>query len=74
MSLTPDCIGSTFMYKRMKDAQISITQYANRDRMEPSPFRVVDGVYVRTDHIRVNRTACTLAEKKISPFPIVSQP
>jgi len=29
---------------------------------------------VRTDHIRTNRTARKLAEKRIGPFSIVSQP
>jgi len=42
--------------------------------MEPSPFCVGERVYVRTDHIRTNRTARKFAEKKIGPFPIISQP
>ena len=29
---------------------------------------------MRTDRIRTNRTARTLAEKKIGHFPIISQP
>ena len=58
----------------MKDAQVSMSHYANQDRMEPPPFRVGDRVYVRTDHIRTNRAARKLAEKKIGPFLIVSQP
>jgi hypothetical protein len=42
--------------------------------MEPPPFHVGDRVYVRTDHIRTNRSARKLAEQKIGPFTIVSQP
>jgi len=51
-----------------------MAHYANKDRLEPPPFRVGDRVFVRTDHIRTNRTARKLAEKKIGPFPIISQP
>jgi len=56
------------------DAQDTMTHYANQDRLEPPPFRVGDRAYVCTDHIRTNRTARKLAERKIGPFPIVSQP
>ena len=63
-----------FLRDLMKDAQAAITQYTNRDHVEPPPFCVGDCVYVRTDHIRTNRTAHKLAEKKIGPFPIISQP
>jgi len=58
----------------MKDAQAAMAQYANGDRMEPPPFRVGNRVYVLTDHIRTNRTTRKLAEKKLSLFPIISQP
>ena len=63
-----------FLRDRMKDAQDAMTQSANLERMRPPPFRVGDRVFVRTDHIRTNRTARKLAEKKIGPFPIISQP
>ena len=63
-----------FLRDQMKDAQDSMTRFANRDRIEPPPFRVGDRVYIHTDHIRTNRTTCKLVEKKIGPFPIVSQP
>ena len=63
-----------FLRDRMKDAQDTMSRYANQDRIEPPPFRVGDRAYVRTDHIRTNRTARKLAERKIGPFPIVSQP
>jgi len=63
-----------FLRGRMQDAQDSMAHYANQDCMESPPFRVGDRVYVRTDNIRTNRTARKLAEKKIGPFPIVSQP
>ena len=63
-----------FLRNRMKDAQDSMIQSANNKRMQPPPFRVGDKVFVRTDHIRMNRTARKLAEKKIGPFPIISQP
>ena len=63
-----------FLRDRMKDAQDAMTQSANLERMQPPPFRIGDRVYVRTDHIRTNRTARKLAEKKIGPFPIISQP
>jgi len=63
-----------FLRDRMQDAQDTMTRYANQDRLEPPPFRVGDRAYVRTDHIRTNRTARKLAERKIGPFPIVSQP
>jgi len=59
---------------RAQDAQALMTRYANQDRMEPHLFVFGDGVYVHTDHIRTNRTARKLARKKISPFPIVTQP
>jgi hypothetical protein len=63
-----------FLRDRMKDAQEIMSKYANQDRLEPPPFRVGDRVYVHTDHIRTNRTSRKLAEKKIGPFPIISQP
>jgi len=68
MEVTLDCIGSSFMRLRMKDAHVSMTQYANRGHMESPPFRVGDRVYFRTDHIRMNRITRKLAEKKIRPF------
>jgi len=46
----------------------------NQDHMESPPFRIGDCAYIHTDNIRTNRTAQKLAEKKISPFPIISQP
>jgi hypothetical protein len=58
----------------MQEAQEAMTRYANQERMAPLPFRVGDRVYVRTDHIRTNRATHKLAEKKIGPFPIISQP
>ena len=63
-----------FLRDQMKAAQASMARYANRDRLAPPPFHVGDRVFVRTDHIRTNRTARKLAEQKIGPFPIVSQP
>ena len=63
-----------FLRNRMQDAQNTMSRFANQDRLEPPPFRIGDRAYVRTDHIRTNRTARKLAERKISPFPIVSQP
>lgn len=63
-----------FLCDRMKDAQDSMSRYANQDRMVSPPLRVGDRVFVRTDHIWTNRTARKLAEKKIGPFPIISQP
>ena len=58
----------------MKDVQDTLSKYANQERFEPPPFRLEDRVYVRTDHIRTNRTFRQLAEKKIGPFLIISQP
>jgi hypothetical protein len=63
-----------FLRDRMKDAQDSMVKFANRELMTPPPFRVGDCAYIRTDYIRTNRTARKLAEKKIGPFPIISQP
>ena len=63
-----------FLRDRMSDAQETMRKYADRDRIAPPPFRIGDRVYVYTDHIRTNRTARKLAEKKIGPFPIISQP
>jgi len=63
-----------FLHGHMQDAQDSMAHYANQDHMESPPFRMGDHVYVHTDNIWTNRTACKLAEKKIGPFPIVSQP
>jgi len=74
MGLTTDCIRSSFLRERMKDAQALMTRYANQDCMEPHLFVFGDRVYVHTDHIRTNRTARKLARKKISLFPIVTQP
>jgi len=63
-----------FLHDRMKEAQETMTRYANQDRLAPPPFRVGDRVYVCTDHICTNRSARKLAERKIGPFPIISQP
>ena len=63
-----------FLRDRMKNAQAAMAQDANRDHMEPHPFRIGDRFYVLTDRIRTNRTTRKLAEKKIGPFPIISQP
>jgi len=63
-----------FLRGHMQDTQDSMAHYANQDHMESPLFRMGDCVYVRTDNIQTNRTARKLAEKKISPFPIVSQP
>ena len=63
-----------FLHNHMKDTQDIMACYANCDRLTPPPFHVSDCVYICTDHIRTNRTACKLAEQKIGPFPIVSQP
>jgi len=51
-----------------------MSHYTNQDHMEPPPFHVGDCVYVRTDHIHMNRAARKLVKKKISPFLIVLQP
>ena len=64
----------SFLRDRMKDAQEVMSRTANQHRMQAPPFHVGDRVYVRTDHIRTNRAARKLAEQKIGPFPIVSQP
>jgi hypothetical protein len=63
-----------FLRDRMKDAQDAMTQSTNLERMKSPPFRIGDRVYLRTDHIRTNRTARKLAKKKIGPFSIISQP
>jgi hypothetical protein len=63
-----------FLRDRMKEAQDAMSQSANRERSLPPPFRVGDRVFLRTDHIRTNRSARKLAERKIGPFSIVSQP
>ncbi len=55
-----------FLCNRMKNAQDTMQKYANQDRMEPPPFRIGDCMFILTDHIRTNRTAHKLAEKKIS--------
>ena len=60
--------------ERTKDVQDTMYKYANREHINPPPFRVGDRVYVCTDHIRTNRTSRKLAEKKIGPFPIISEP
>ena len=51
-----------------------MTHSANLERLPPPPFRVGDRAFLRTDHIRTNRTARKLTEKEIGPFPIISQP
>jgi len=51
-----------FLRDCMKEAQETMTRYANQDHVAPPPFRVGDRVYVRTDHICTNRSACKLAE------------
>ena len=58
----------------MKDVQDTMQKYTNQDHMQLPPFWIGDHVFVHTDHIHTNCTACKLAEKKISPFPIISQP
>ena len=63
-----------FLRDQMKAAQASMACYANRNRLAPPPFHVGDCVFIRTNHIRTNHTACKLTEQKIGPFPIVSQP
>ena len=63
-----------FLRDRMKDTQETMALYANHNRMTPPPFHVDDRMFVRIDHICTNRTACKLAEQKIGPFPIISQP
>jgi len=63
-----------FLHGCMQDTQDSMAHYANQDHMESPPFCVGDHTYIHTDNIQTNRTACKLAEKKIGPFPIVSQP
>jgi len=51
-----------FLRDCMKEAQETMTHYANQDHLAPPPFRVGDWVYVRTDHICMNRSARKLAE------------
>ena len=63
-----------FLHDRMQDAHNTMSKYANQDRIEPPPFQVGDRVYVRTDHIHTNQITRKLAEQKIGPFPIISQP
>ena len=63
-----------FLRDCMKDAQDTMQKYANQGRMEPPPFRIGDHMFIHTDHIRTNQTARKLTEKKIRPFPIISQP
>jgi hypothetical protein len=63
-----------FLCDRMKDTQETMAHYTNQSHMNPLPFRVGDCAYVCTDHIWTNRTTRKLAEKKIGPFPIISQP
>jgi len=58
----------------MKDAQDAMIQTTNRERTQPLPFHVGDRVFVRMDHIRTNRTTKKLAEWKLGPYLIVSQP
>ena len=58
----------------MQDAQDTMSRYTNRDHLTPLPFCVRDCVFIHTNHIRTNWTACKLAEQKIGPFPIISQP
>ena len=63
-----------FLHDRMKDVQDTMQKYANQDRMQPPPFWIGDRVFVHTNHIHTNRTTHKLTEKKIGPFPIISQP
>lgn len=49
-----------------------VTQTPNLERIQHPPSRVGDRVFLRTDHIRTNRTARKLSEKKIGPFLIIS--
>jgi len=58
----------------MKDALDVMLRYANQDRMAPAPFCIRYRVYAHVDHMWRNCTARKLAEKKISSFPIISQP
>jgi len=51
-----------FLCDRMKEAQETMTHYANQDCLTPPPFHVGNQVYVRTDHIHMNRSARKLAE------------
>jgi len=51
-----------FLCDQMKEAQETMAQYANQDCLAPPPFHVGDQVYIRTDHICMNRSACKLAE------------
>jgi hypothetical protein len=57
-----------FLHDQMKDTQDTMSQFANQQCMAPPPFHIGDHVYIHTNHIHTNRTACKLAEKKISPF------
>ena len=59
---------------RMKDAQDTTSKYADQEPIEPPPFRVGDRMHVCTDHVRTKRTSRRLAEKRIGPFSIISQP
>ena len=63
-----------FLCNRMQDAHDTMSKYTNQDCIEPPPFQVGNCVYVCTDHIRTNQIARKLAEQKIGPFPIISQP
>ena len=63
-----------FLHDRMQDTHNTMSKYANQDCIKPLPFQVGNCVYVRTDHIRTNWIARKLAEQKIGPFPIISQP
>ena len=63
-----------FLCNCMKDAQDTMQKYTNQDCMQPPPFWIRDHVFVHIDHICTNCTTHKLAEKKISPFPIISQP
>ena len=63
-----------FLHNHMKDAQDAMTCSANQDWMVPPPFQVSNCIYVCTDHIHTNHAAWKLAEQKIGPFLIVSQP
>jgi len=51
-----------FLHDHMKEAQETMTCYVNQDCLAPPPFYVGDRVYIRTDHICMNRSAHKLAE------------
>ena len=63
-----------FLRDRMKDAQDTMQKYANQDCIILLPYQIGDHMFIHSDHIHMNCTACKLTEKKIGPFPIISQP